>query len=82
MRRMKFSRQGCIILLNYGKCKLKYQQKAVQLSPELEPPVQGEGTLCQAFSESLNFTAYKPVLSKLPIGIPLIWKDQVRKPAP
>ena len=38
MQRMKFSRQDCIILLNDEKCKPKYQQKAVQLSPALENP--------------------------------------------
>lgn len=45
-------------------------------------PSQEEGTLCQVFSGSLYFTACKPVLSKLPISIPLIKKDQARKPAP
>ena len=40
-----------------------------------------EGTLCQVFPCSWNYAFHKSVLSKLPIKIPLIKKDQVRESA-
>ena len=93
---MKFSRQECIILLNDEKGKLGDNLKVVMSrccyrnslpmskngqKPRLKNLAGGEGTLCQVFSWSLHFATCKSVLSKLPISIPLIKKDQARKPA-